>query len=255
MKGIILAGGNGTRLYPLTNIINKHLLPVGKFPMIYYPILKLLEAGIHEILVVTGTDHMGDMVGCLGSGKSFNCEFTYKVQDEAGGIAQALSLAKNFVGKEKMCVILGDNIFQCSLKSLVGDFEEQENGARICLSDAIDPTRFGVAFLRDSAVDKIIEKPTHEDLAMAQLMGLQYFAVAGIYFYTPTVFDFLAMLSPSARDELEITDVNIMYLKDKQLKASIMSGWWTDAGTFDSLAAANHYVRSNSLLFDVAFPS
>lgn len=250
MKGIVLAGGKGTRLGCLTTVTNKHLLPVGKLPMIYYPILKLVEAGITDILVVTGTDHMGDIVGCLGSGKQFNCEFTYKVQEEAGGIAQALYLAKTFVGREKMCVILGDNIFQTPLRGFAVAFEAQEDGARICLADAIDPTRFGVAFMRDSTVDSLIEKPTHEDIARAQLEGKQFFAITGVYFYNSGVFDLIDNLQPSARNELEITDVNKMYLDTDYLKASLMPGWWTDAGTFDSLAAASHYVRSDSLVFD-----
>jgi len=251
VKGIVLAGGTGSRLGSLTRITNKHLLPVGHLPMIYYPVLKLVEAGIEEILVVTGTDHMGDVVGCLGSGKNFGCEFTYRVQEEAGGIAQALQLAKAFVGLSNMCVILGDNIFQSSLVSLVHAFDNEGMGARICLSNSIDPTRFGVAFMRDNEIVKLIEKPLHEDLAHADLEGLQYFAVTGIYLYTPWVFSIIEDLKPSARNELEITDVNLSYQATKDLKASLLPGWWTDAGTFDSLAAANHYVRSDSLTFNI----
>lgn len=250
MKGIVLAGGKGTRLGTLTRVTNKHLLPVGRLPMIFYPILKLVEAGIEDILIVTGTEHMGDIVGCLGSGSDFGCEFTYRVQEEAGGIAQALQLAKAFVGADNMCVILGDNIFQAPLTHLVAAFGN-EGGAQICLSDAIDPTRFGVAFMRDNEIIRLREKPSHEDIAQAQLEGLQYFAVTGVYFYTPWVFSIIDDLKPSARGELEITDVNLAYHKTKDLHASLLSGWWTDAGTFDSLAAANHYVRSDSLTFNL----
>lgn len=250
MKGIVLAGGTGSRLHPLTKLLNKHLLPVGRLPMIYYPILKLVEAGIEDILIVTGTEHMGDIVGCLGSGSDFGCEFTYRVQEEAGGIAQALKLAKTFVGHDSMCVILGDNIFQASLTNLVAAFDNG-GGAQICLSDAIDPTRFGVAFMRDNEIVRLKEKPSHEDIAQAQLEGLQYFAITGVYFYTPQVFSIIDDLRPSARGELEITDVNLAYHQTKDLRASLLSGWWTDAGTFDSLAAANHYVRSDSLTFAI----
>lgn len=247
MKGVILAGGTGSRLKDLVRVTNKHLLPVGEYPMIFYPIFKLLEAGIRDILVITGTEHMGAIVGCLGSGHYFNCEFTYRVQEKAGGIAQALGLARHFVGNDRMCVVLADNIFQDSIKPLAESFINNEEQARICLTDAVDPTRFGVAFLKEGSVHKLIEKPTTEDIAQAALEKLSYFAIMGIYFYSPGVFSVIDSLKPSWRQELEITDVNLVYLNRSKLKASVLSGWWTDAGTFDSLAAANHYVRGNNI--------
>src|SRR4051812_40432673 len=167
MKGIILAGGTGSRLFPLTKVTNKHLLPVGREPMIFHPVKKLIEAGIHEILIVTGVDHMGDVVNLLGSGKDFGCRFTYKVQDEAGGIAQALGLAENFVGKSPCCVILGDNIFEDSIKPWVDAFKKQERGARLMLKQVHDPQRYGVAEVQGGKVVRIVEKPPNpkSDLA------------------------------------------------------------------------------------------
>ena len=242
LKGIILAGGTGSRLMPLTKVTNKHLLPVGQKPMIYYPIEKLTSIGIEEILVVTGIDHMGDVVSLLGSGKSFGCRFTYKVQDEAGGIAQALSLAENFVHNQRMVVILGDNIFQASLKTYANEFIAQKTGARILIKQVANPQRFGVAELsngRDSAsrgpqIISIEEKPQKPK---------SNFAVTGIYFYDSSVFDIIRQLKPSARGELEITHVNDAYIKKGQLAYNILEGWWTDAGTFESLIRANELVR------------
>lgn len=230
MKGIILAGGTGSRLYPLTKVTNKHLLPVGRKPMIYHPIGKLTEAGIDEILIVTGVEHMGDIVTLLGSGKNFGCRFTYKVQDEAGGIAQALSLAENFVGGERMCIILGDNIFEDNLKPFAGKYEKQKAGAKILVKEVHDPKRFGVVEMKDGRVLSIEEKPKKPK---------SNFAVVGIYFYDNQVFDLVRKLKPSARGELEISDVNEAYLKKGNLTYDIMSGWWSDAGTFESLEKAS----------------
>jgi len=235
MKGIVLAGGTGSRLFPLTKVTNKHLLPVGREPMIFHPVRKLTAAGIEEILIVTGVEHMGDVVTLLGSGKDFGCRFTYKVQDEAGGIAQALGLAENFAAKELLCVILGDNIFQDPIGPYLSAFREQGRGARLLLKTVEDPQRYGVAEVEGSRVVRIVEKPKRPKSDLA---------VVGIYFYDSQVFDVIRTLKPSGRGELEITDVNNHYLREGSLHCDRLQGWWTDAGTFESLAAANELVRA-----------
>ncbi|NGP87816.1 sugar phosphate nucleotidyltransferase [Fodinibius halophilus] len=235
MKGIILAGGTGSRLYPLTKVTNKHLLPIGNKPMIYYPIEKLTGVGIDEILIVTGTEHMGDVVTLLGSGKDFGCRFTYKVQDEAGGIAQALGLAENFVGDDSMTVILGDNIFQTSLEEAVNSYPGQ--GAQILLKEVEDPERFGVAEVDGDKIIGIEEKP---DQPKSNL------AVTGMYMYDAQVFDYIRTLEPSDRGELEITDVNNHYIQEDKMRFSVMEGWWTDAGTPKSYKRANKLVSSST---------
>ena len=232
IKGVILAGGTGSRLYPLTKVTNKHLLPVGRKPMIYHPIEKLTQAGIDEILIVTGVDHMGDIVTLLGSGHAFGCRFTYKVQDQAGGIAQALGLAENFIGSDKMCVILGDNVFEDSLAPFVQHFSAQKKGAKILIKEVADPQRFGVVEMKDGKVLSIVEKPKRPK---------SNFAVVGIYFYDAEVFRAIKQLKPSGRGELEITDVNQSYLDKSELTYDIISGWWSDAGTFESLERASLY--------------
>jgi glucose-1-phosphate thymidylyltransferase len=232
MKGIILAGGTGSRLYPLTKVTNKHLLPVGDKPMIYHPIEKLLEVGIKEVLIVTGTEHMGDVVNLLGSGKDFNCRFTYKVQDEAGGIAQALGLAENFAGNDPVVVILGDNIFEHSLQKAVSNYDG--SGAQILIQRVEDPERYGVAELEGDKVISIEEKPKEPK---------SNYAVTGIYFYDAKVFECIRTLKPSGRGELEITDVNNFYIKNGLMKSSVLEGWWTDAGTPDSYKHANKLVQ------------
>jgi glucose-1-phosphate thymidylyltransferase len=229
IKGIVLAGGMGTRLFPLTKVTNKHLLPVGLAPMIWNPLWKLKEAGIEEILVVTGTEHMGDVVGLLGSGKDYGCRFTYKVQDEAGGIAQALSLAENFAGASKVCVILGDNIFLDSLGPDAQAFMSQAKGARIMLKEVHDPHRFGVAEINGGSVVSIEEKPKEPKSSMA---------VTGIYFYDFYVYEIIRKMKPSKRGELEITDVNNAYIAAGEMTWGMLDGWWSDAGTFPSLAKA-----------------
>ncbi|TVR30121.1 MAG: spore coat protein [Balneolaceae bacterium] len=239
MKGIILAGGTGSRLYPLTKVTNKHLLPVGDKPMIYYPIEKLTEAGISEILIVTGTEHMGDVVNLLGSGRDFGCRFTYKVQDEAGGIAQALGLAENFVGNDSMAVILGDNIFESDLKKAVNEFSG--SGAQIMIKQVPDPDRFGVVELDGDKIVSIEEKPDQPK---------SEYAVTGIYMYDSNVFEFIKTLKPSGRGELEITDVNNHYIRQGKMKYSILEGWWTDAGTPESYKTANdliHQMNKNQI--------
>jgi glucose-1-phosphate thymidylyltransferase len=237
MKGVILAGGTGSRLFPLTKVTNKHLLPVGREPMIFHPVKKLTEAGIDEILMVTGVEHMGDVVNLLGSGKDFGCRFTYKVQDEAGGIAQALGLAEDFAGRDLMCVILGDNIFQDPIAPFVRAFREQARGARLLLKQVHDPQRYGVAEVEGSRVVRIVEKPKEPKSDLA---------VVGVYFYDADVFGIIRSLKPSARGELEITDVNNHYLRNGALHCDRLQGWWTDAGTFDSLHAASELVTGRA---------
>lgn len=230
MKGIILAGGTGSRLYPLTKVTNKHLLPVGKYPMIFHSVYKLMEAGIKDILVVTGKEHMGDVVNLLGSGSPMGVSFTYKVQDEAGGIAQALGLAEHFVGEDQMVVILGDNIFEDSIGPYVSKFKMQNSGAKILIQKVADPTRFGVPELRGEIIVSIEEKPKNPK---------SDYAVTGIYMFDSKVFEIIKTLKPSDRGELEITDVNNAYIKREELTYDILQGWWTDAGTHSSLAKAN----------------
>ncbi len=236
MKGIILAGGLGTRLYPLTRATNKHLLPVGREPMLYHPIRQLTGAGIKDILTVTSTDHMGDIVQCLGSGREFNCNLSYKVQETAGGIAHALSLAEDFAAGDKICVILGDNVFEYSIAPYARDFLGQGSGARVLLKEVGDPERFGIAALDEHQILEIEEKPNHPKSS---------FAVVGLYFYDEQVFDIIRSITPSERGELEITAVNNRYIEMNQLRYSICRGRWTDAGTFESLLEANNILMEN----------
>lgn len=234
MKGIILAGGTGTRLYPLTKVTNKHLLPVGKYPMIFHAVYKLRQADIQDILIVTGKDHMGDVVNLLGSGKEMGVTFTYKVQDEAGGIAQALDLAEQFVGDDQMLVILGDNVFEDDISPYVQNFRNQVSGAKLLLQQVEDPKRFGVAELQGNRIVSIEEKPQEPK---------SDYAVTGIYMFDHSVFDIVKTLKPSARGELEITDVNNAYIAKGELTFDILQGWWTDAGTHVSLAKANELAK------------
>jgi glucose-1-phosphate thymidylyltransferase len=236
VKGIILAGGTGSRLYPLTKVTNKHLLPVGRKPMILHPIEKLVSSGVTEILVVTGVEHMGDVVNLLGSGKDFGAHFTYRVQDQAGGIAQALGLGEAFCHGDKCVVILGDNMFSDGLRPYVTSFAEQAKGAKILLKEVKDPQRFGVAELSGSRIVSIEEKPKQPKTNLA---------VTGIYFYDGKVFEIIRTLRPSGRGELEITDVNNAYVREGTMTYDTLKGEWTDAGTFESLAYANQVAFSN----------
>lgn len=231
MKGLILAGGNGTRLMPLTKSVNKHLLPIGNKPMLQHCVDKLIGAGIHEVMVVTGGEHLGGIAEFLGSGHRFNCEFTFRVQEEAGGIAQALGLAEGFVGDGSVCVLLGDNIFEDSL-SLMNAYYPNK-GAMVVLKQVDDPQRFGVAKLRNGTICKILEKPKTPPSNLA---------VTGIYFYDNHVFDIIKTLKPSGRGELEITDVNNKYIESGCMAYWTMKGWWTDAGTHESYRLANKLV-------------
>lgn len=230
MKGVILAGGTGTRLAPLTKLVNKHLLPAGKFPMIHYAVAKLASAGIEEILLVIGKQSAGLFIDYLGSGKPWGVRLTYRIQEEAGGIAQGLSLAEGFVAPgEKMVVLLGDNLFEGDLSPFVGQFARQEQGAMVMLKEADDLHRYGVpVFLRDSIIF-IEEKPSTPKSG---------YCVTGVYMYDAGVFDRIRQVRPSQRGELEITDVNNMYAMEGKLQYGVLTGWWTDAGTFASLREA-----------------
>ena len=240
LRGVILAGGKGTRLGELTKVTNKHLLPVGPVPMVYHPMRKLTGAGIKDVLLVSGTEHMGDFVELLGSGRSHGCRLTYRVQDEAGGIAQALGLAELFCHEVRSLVILGDNVFLDSLTDLVASSQREPDRAWVMLKQVADPQRFGVAELRAGQILSIVEKPKRPK---------SDFAVAGVYLYPPDVFGVIQTLRPSARGELEITDVNRHYLEQGRLSHRVLSGYWTDAGTLESLAVANRLVREQPPVF------
>ncbi len=237
MKGVILAGGKGTRLYPLTKITNKHLLPVYDKPMIHYPIQTLVDAGIRDILIVTGGGYAGDFLQLLGNGRQFGLTgLNYTYQEGESGIADALSLAEHFADGQKICVILGDNIIERGIEDAVNDFRKQASGARILLKEVHDPERFGVAEVLHGHVVNIEEKPRSPKTN---------YAVTGIYMYDATVFDKVKSLEPSARGELEITDVNNAYIREGNLTFSFLEGWWTDAGTFDSLLRASNLVAQS----------
>ena len=234
MKGIVLAGGTGSRLFPLTKITNKHLLPIYDKPMIYYPIQTLVDAGIRDILLVTGGRNSGDFLRLLANGKEFGlAHFNYTYQEGEGGIADALALAEHFADGDKICVILGDNIVEKSIAPAVREFEKQERGARILLKEVTDAGRFGVAELSGDRIVGIEEKPAHPKSP---------YAVTGIYLYDGTVFDKVRTLVPSKRGELEITDVNNAYIREGTMTFSFLDGWWTDAGTFESLLRATNLV-------------
>ncbi len=235
MKGIVLAGGTGSRLFPLTKITNKHLLPIYDKPMIFYPIQTLVEAGIKDILLVTGGRNSGDFLRLLANGKEFGlAHLNYTYQEGEGGIADALGLAEHFADGEKICVILGDNIIEGSIKEAVQAFEKQESGARIMLKEVTDAERFGVAEMQGDHIVGIEEKPSKPK---------SNYAVIGIYMFDGTVFDKVKKLVPSGRGELEITDVNNAYIREGSMTYSMLDGWWTDAGTFESLLRAANLVN------------
>jgi glucose-1-phosphate thymidylyltransferase len=236
LRGVILAGGKGTRLGELTKVTNKHLLPVGPMPMVYHPLKKLVGAGIRDVLLVSGTEHMGDFVELLGSGRGHQCTLTYRVQDEAGGIAQALGLAELFCKDVRCVVILGDNIFFDPLGPLLTDAIKAADCAWVAIKQVHDPTRYGVAELHGDRIVSIEEKPKKPK---------SDYAVAGIYLYPPDVFDVIKTLKPSSRGELEITDVNRHYLEQRRLGYTMLNGYWTDAGTLESLAHANQLVSED----------
>ena len=232
MKGIILAGGTGSRLYPLTKVTNKHLLPVYDRPMIFYPLQTLLDAGINEIMIVSGKGHAGHFLELLGSGSDWGARFTYEIQDEAGGIAQALGLAEDFADNEDVAVVLGDNIFQDDVSEAVQAFEV---GGHIFLKKVEDAHRFGVAQIEGNGVISIEEKPEEPKSDLA---------VTGLYLYDNGVFEIIRRLKPSGRGELEITDVNNEYIRVGEMSYSVLDGYWSDAGTFESLLRAGNIVES-----------
>jgi glucose-1-phosphate thymidylyltransferase len=238
MKGIVLAGGLGTRLHPLTKVTNKHLLPIYDKPMIYYPIELMVDAGIRDIMIVTGGKNAGDFLRLLGNGKDFGLNhLNYTYQEGEGGIAAALSLAEYFADQNPICVILGDNILECSISRYVENFVAQESGARILLKEVPDPQRFGVPEIQGDKIVRIDEKPENPT---------SKYAVTGIYMYDSAVFDIIKTLKPSGRGELEITDVNNTYIKWGKMEYDILEGWWTDAGTFESLLRASNLVCRNA---------
>lgn len=235
MKGIILAGGFGIRLMPLTKITNKHLLPIYNKFMIHYPLQTLIDAGIKEIMIVTGSEHTGDFLRLLGTGRDFNIKLSYEMQEGSGGIAEALGLAKDFIGSDNCVVILGDNIIEDNIKEEIDNFEK---GAKIFLKQVPDPERFGVPELNGGEVVSIEEKPKNPKSS---------YAITGIYIYDNQVFDIIKTLKPSQRSELEITDVNNEYIKKKEMKVCFLKGYWTDAGTVESLHKAAVLVREKEL--------
>jgi len=234
MKGIVLAGGTGSRLFPLTKITNKHLLPIYDKPMIYYPIQTLVDAGIRDIMLVTGGRNSGDFLRLLANGKEFGlAHLNYTYQEGEGGIADALGLCEHFADGEKICVILGDNIIEGNIRAAVEEFREQPRGAKIFLKEVEDAERFGVAEIVGDRIAGIEEKPKQPK---------SRYAVTGIYLYDGTVFDKVRQLVPSKRGELEITDVNNAYIREGTMTFAQLDGWWTDAGTFDSLLRASNLV-------------
>lgn len=237
MKGVILAGGLGMRLSPLTKITNKHLLPVFDKPMIYYPLRTLVNAGINDILIVTGGNNAGDFLRLLGNGKEFGLKhINYTYQEGEGGIAEALRLAEFFADEERLCVILGDNIIERNITGAVEAFKKQKKGAKILLKEVPDPQRFGVPELKGDQIVRIEEKPANPK---------SKYAVTGIYMYDHSVFDLIRPLKPSQRGELEITDVNNAYIEQGTMTYDILDGWWSDAGTFDSLLYASKLVAES----------
>ena len=234
MKGVVLAGGLGSRLYPLTKVTNKHLLPVYNEPMIYYPIRILVNAGIEEILIVTGGNNAGDFLCLLENGKDFGLKhINYTYQKGEGGIAAALSLAEHFADRDKIVVVLGDNIIEGNIRAAAEEFRKQKEGARILLKEVSDPQRFGVPVFEGEKIVRVEEKPANP---------ASNYAVIGIYMYDYRVFEFIKSLKPSQRGELEITDVNNFYIREGKMQWNVLDGWWSDAGTFESLQSAGNMV-------------
>ena len=234
MKGVVLAGGLGKRLHPLTKITNKHLLPVHDKPMIFYPLQTLINAGIDDILIVTGGNHAGDFLRLLGNGKDFGLKhLNYTYQEGEGGIAEALALAEHFSDHQKMVVILGDNVVEGNIAQAVGSFDSQKEGAKILLKEVPDPQRFGVPEIVDGKIVAIEEKPK---------VPKSPYAVIGIYMYDSRVFDIIRTLKPSGRGELEITDVSNTYIREGKMTYDVLKGWWSDAGTFESLLRTSNLV-------------
>ncbi|TES93122.1 MAG: spore coat protein [Candidatus Cloacimonadota bacterium] len=242
MKGLILCGGLGTRLSPLTKITNKHLLPVYGKPMVYYPISTLIDAGIEDIMIVTGGNNAGDFLRLLGNGSEFGLKhLNYTFQEKEGGIAEAVGLAEHFIGDSQFTVILGDNILDGSIKKAVKAFKKQKEGAKVFLKEVEDPGQYGVATIEGERIVEIAEKPENPK---------SNFAVIGVYMYDSKVFDIVKKLAPSGRGELEITDVNNAYIKKEQMTYEIFTGWWGDAGaSVDALFKANEFIREKKIRF------
>jgi len=238
MKGVILAGGTGSRLSPLTNVTNKHLLPIYNEPMIYYPIKTLASAGIKDILIVVGGENIGDFLRLLGSGKELNVTITYRTQEGSGGIPAALALAKEFIGDSKFMVVLGDNIMDENLEAEAKEFLESNNGAKIFIKEVEDPERYGVIDIKEDKVVSIEEKPKNPKSNLV---------ASGVYMFDSKVFDLIPKLKPSARGELEVADILIPYMETNSLSFSIIKGFWTDAGTLEALYHANSIVRNKRL--------
>lgn len=238
MKGVVLAGGTGSRLYPLTKVTNKHLLPVGRYPMIFHPLMRMARAGIEHVAVVTSPEHMGDVVNLLGSGKIFGLDLTFRVQDEPGGIAQALSLCENFTADDPFLVILGDNILGEDIREDVEAFRRQldrdGSGARVLLKEVPDPERYGVPRFHNDRIVEIIEKPSDPP---------SNYSVTGLYFYDPGVYKIIRGLTPSARGEYEISDVSNAYVESGRLTYGVLESWWGDAGTLEGWYEANELAR------------
>ena len=238
LKGVVLAGGTGSRLYPLTKVTNKHLLPVGRYPMIFHPLMRMRRAGIERVAVVTSPEHMGDVVNLLGSGRAFGLDLTYRVQDEPGGIAQALGLCRGFTADDPFLVILGDNILGEDIgreaEAYRLQLEADGSGARVLLKEVHDPERYGVPRFENDRIVEIIEKPSNPP---------SNYSVTGMYFYDPGVYDVILNLKPSARGEYEISDVSNAYVNSGRLSYGILKSWWGDAGTFEGWQEANDLAR------------
>lgn len=238
LKGIVLAGGTGSRLFPLTKVTNKHLLPVGNYPMIYHPLMRMRQAGIEQVAVVTSPEHMGDVVNLLGSGRTFGLDITYRVQDKPGGIAQAMGLCENFAGGDPVLIILGDNILAEDIAAEAEAYQRQlateGGGARVLLKEVHDPERYGVPRLDGDRIVEIIEKPSDPP---------SNYSVTGIYFYDSEVFNIIRTLKPSARGELEVSDVSNAYIEQGGLSYGVLSGWWGDAGTIEGWHEANELAK------------
>ncbi len=237
MKGIVLAGGTGSRLHPLTKVTNKHLLPIGEKPMVYYPVESLVSSGVEDIMIVTGTEHVGNMLSLLGSGRNFGCNFTYRVQDRPDGVAGALALCEDFVGDDSCTVILGDNVFSHNLKSDIEAFQAREASlkCRLFLKQVEDPSRYGIAKVEGEKITKLVEKPQE---------FISDLCVCGIYMYDNNAFSAIKSLELSGRGEYEITEVNNFYLKNGEVTFGMLPGIWTDAGTHASYQTANILVNS-----------
>ncbi len=243
MKGIVLAGGTGSRLFPLTKVTNKHLLPVGRYPMIYHPLMRMLRAGVRQVAIVTSPEHMGDVVNLLGSGRALGLDLTYRVQDEPGGIAQAIGLCENFVGEGPVLVILGDNVLEDDLTNHVDAFGDQirkyGEGARVLLKEVPDPERYGVPRIEEGRIVEVIEKPSDPPSS---------YSVTGIYFYDRQVFEAIRNLSPSRRGEYEVSDLSNWYASRGTLTHGTLAGWWGDAGTLEG------WHEANRLAADLVYP-